>query len=935
MKRLNLNALAEILDPVIEKGEKLKEKDLKKGLTFNPYAPVEMGPDTEFSFYNPYKFNHEEGGFMPHHPEYWYEQGKKPETDEYNTVKQFYGRRVEIQQTFNRFADLRRSLANNDIVKAGAVPIGTVHTYKDGQKYKKVAEGKWYPVAANTYSGDKGVEMHDRLMSDKEGKHASQALEHHASQSSKIKDVIDRKTKEEETIHSAKTAALGHVQEALKFIHGDKIPKEITHKLNQFAEKTEAEAPQKKMLNKIGESFGGQKPHTVNVELSVNGKKISHKFTNVLGNSLDEVKAKVQKELQSKIPNAKLTRIGVEKANEITPELKEKIKKLGKGQGREVDLSSDEVNALLKSGKFALISAGINPNHEEDKKLDKRAIEKRYDSLRNDLREGGYAFSKVVGHYGGKEDSYLVMVHDADKDHIKDLGKKYNQDSIVYSDAGKHEMHFTTGDKEGQHHKGEGLMENAAEATDYYSEIKTDIGKKIKFSLNFNFDDLHKEDNSPAKMPHAISEENIQLSLNEYDLMKGGFPIGTVHTYAGQQYQKVAEGKWQPVKSSKGSKKDISEGKAHKYLEGLEEALSQKLEEAINKKKEAKKEAPKEESKSEFKGTKADYGRPDNDMGPPPPENEAFVKRGADLKIDEVNGFIEKFKPDYVEMQGLGEALKASGAQHFGNRLKDKLSLFNKMQGRLKERSLNTATDVIGARTLSSSIEGQQGVLTHMKENYEMVEVEDSSKKSRPDGYRAIHVLFRTNTGKIAELQIKTHRQQIYSGFTHDTIYKPSPELASEMSLAEDKRPKNREVADYLNKLSDYLYSLDQGEKDMPEKRPKEPELLLANGIEFPWHEVEKLEKEDFSSFQEEEVASKKKYKEFEKEEKGKVKHFVVVRSPKKENLEIKEFDSFKKANDFVKKNSPKHKGEMPMGYSDSKEEFLRVFSEYRPQGWE
>jgi hypothetical protein len=36
--------------------------------------------------------------------------------------------------------------------------------------------------------------------------------------------------------------------------------------------------------------------------------------------------------------------------------------------------------------------------------------------------------SKVTGHYGGLEDSYLVMVHEADREHIKQLGEKYHQD---------------------------------------------------------------------------------------------------------------------------------------------------------------------------------------------------------------------------------------------------------------------------------------------------------------------------------------------------------------------------------------------------------------------------------------------------------------------------------------------------------------------------
>jgi len=981
MKRLNLNDLASILDATIQKGEQLEERDLikakvekqnlRKSLSHDPYSPVEMSYDSEF--YNPYKYSYEDGAFMPHDADYWYDQGKNPEVDQYLTVKQFYGRKVEIGETFNRFKDLRRSL-ENDLVKAGAVPIGTIHTYKDGQRYKKIADGEWAPVASNSYEGgNETMKTRERLLGqDPKGKQfASSALEQHASQSDKIKKILDQKIKDEETKHDVKNTAMNHVQEALKFIHGDNIPKEIGHKLNEFAHKTSQENPHKQMLTKIGEKAFSSKPHKVSVDLTINGKKLTHEFTNVHGQSLDEVRNKVQEEIKKKLPSAKVSRVSVQKQDAITPELQEKIKKLGKGQGRQVDLGEKEIKALLESGRFALISAGTNPAIEEDKKLDQKAIEKRYESLKKDLKEGGYAYSKVTGHYGGTEDSYLVMVHEADKDHIKELGKKYNQDSILYSDAGKHELHFTTGENDGKFHTGEGQNPDAESMDDYYTEITTDKGKKIKFALNLDFSKLNdgKEGSKPKEV-NAISNENLHLSLNDYDLSKGGLPIGTVHTWSGQEYQKVAEGKWVPkVNPKKTGTKEMSEGKASDKMSKIEEILSSKLEEEGKRKKfdtgmkdlfskedgkspkgsknettDAGKVAGKEPGKQQkvaassadkkFQGTKADEGKPDNNMGPPPPENQAFIKPGKELKIEEVDSFIEKFKPDYVEMQTLGANLKAVGANHFGNRLKDKLSLYNKMQGRLKERSLNTATDVIGARALSSSIDGQQNVLKHIQDTYEIVEVEDATAKGRPDGYRAIHVLFKTETGKIAELQIKTHRQQIYSGFTHDTIYKPSPELADEFGKSDDGRPRNREVANYLNKLSDYLYSLDQGAEDNPKNRPVEPEILKTNGIEFPWHEIDKLAKEDFSSFSQEEKQSQKKYKEFEKKNKGKVKHFVVIRSPQKENMEIKEFDSFDKANSFVKKNSPKHKGEMPMGYSDSKEEFLRVFSEYRKEGW-
>jgi len=436
-------------------------------------------------------------------------------------------------------------------------------------------------------------------------------------------------------------------------------------------------------------------------------------------------------------------------------------------------------------------------------------------------------------------------------------------------------------------------------------------------------------------MNFFITEKRVK-SFDLDLILKASLPIGTVHEWNGQRYKKIAEGDWRPISTGK---KNTNEKQSQKRptkkinfeekIKKIEQALSAKLEST------ASEEHKKREEHLKEGGTPADYGRPSNGLGPPPPENEGFVKPGKETSVKDVELFIEKFKPDYVELQGLGFALKAAGASHFGNRLKDKLSLHEKMHGRLKERSLNTATDVIGARSLSDSIENQKSVLEHMKKSFQIVEIEDSSSKPRPDGYRAIHVLFKTSSGKISELQIKTHRQQVFSGFTHDTIYKPSKELAKEFGKGEDGKPRNQEVSQYLTELSAYLYGLDTGEQDSPEKRPKEPKILTDNGIKFPWKDIERLNKKDFSKISKEERAQKKNFESFETKEKGKIKHFVVVRSPKKVNLEIKEFDSFEDADKFVKQMSSKHKGQMPMGYSESKKEFLKVFSEYQPEGWD
>lgn len=169
--------------------------------------------------------------------------------------------------------------------------------------------------------------------------------------------------------------------------------------------------------------------------------------------------------------------------------LQDKIKRRGKGQGDRVALTKAELVSVLKNGTFGIVSAGKNPKLEPD--MSQEAQVKRHEQLRADLKDQGYMFTELVGHYEGEEPSFLVMAHEIEKEDIKALGKKYNQDSVIHASKGQNEMHFTTGKNEGQYHKGQGYEEKP-DATDYYSIVKHPDGSETKFALNFNWDELDK-----------------------------------------------------------------------------------------------------------------------------------------------------------------------------------------------------------------------------------------------------------------------------------------------------------------------------------------------------------------------------------------------------------------------------------------------------------
>ncbi len=175
----------------------------------------------------------------------------------------------------------------------------------------------------------------------------------------------------------------------------------------------------------------------------------------------------------------------------LPPELIEKCRRKEPGKGGEISLTKGEALLLLKKGVVGLVSAGINPEDAKDKGLDQKAIDARTNALKKDLIEKGLHFRQVLGKYGEEEDSFMVFTADITRDELVELGEKYNQDSVIFSDADKNEMIFTTGENKGKKYVGSGFEKLKNDAADFFTELTTPKGK-LKFSLNFNFDKLEK-----------------------------------------------------------------------------------------------------------------------------------------------------------------------------------------------------------------------------------------------------------------------------------------------------------------------------------------------------------------------------------------------------------------------------------------------------------
>jgi ppGpp synthetase/RelA/SpoT-type nucleotidyltranferase len=205
-----------------------------------------------------------------------------------------------------------------------------------------------------------------------------------------------------------------------------------------------------------------------------------------------------------------------------------------------------------------------------------------------------------------------------------------------------------------------------------------------------------------------------------------------------------------------------------------------------------------------------------------------YNKKGAEVTKDECVSFIKEFHPAFEEAASWGEGFKKSGAMSFSGRLKDENSLHDKMKGRFKERTLNSAGDIVGSRAICKNMNDVKKIISHVYDTYDVLEHDDSvEEKVRPEGYRAHHFTIKSSDGKLIELQVKTQNQQLWSGYTHDTIYKAEdPEIIQ-------AKP---DIDKYTKAVSDYIYAVDTG-KD-PGSFPETPEILKKKNLAFPANDI-------------------------------------------------------------------------------------------------
>jgi len=127
--------------------------------------------------------------------------------------------------------------------------------------------------------------------------------------------------------------------------------------------------------------------------------------------------------------------------------------------------------------------------------LTNETIQERTDHLITDLTNK-FVYSSVLGVYNGdSETSFLVILHNTspneDRKEIVRLGKKYNQESVIYvkrATPAIEQLIFTTGVDTGKIIEAGSYSELPANVTDNYSSLQLCSNDSFTFTINFEFE---------------------------------------------------------------------------------------------------------------------------------------------------------------------------------------------------------------------------------------------------------------------------------------------------------------------------------------------------------------------------------------------------------------------------------------------------------------
>lgn len=130
-----------------------------------------------------------------------------------------------------------------------------------------------------------------------------------------------------------------------------------------------------------------------------------------------------------------------------------------------------------------------------------------HENLLNTLKQMGLEHEEMIGHYGNSPQK-SVAIYNVPRETMTKLGKQFGQESVLYGNQGKHQLIYTNGPHEGEHHESlrgaKGLEMFDAPPDKYY----THIPGQGAFRVNFN---------SKRVKPITPVQSNTNEPLNRSD----------------------------------------------------------------------------------------------------------------------------------------------------------------------------------------------------------------------------------------------------------------------------------------------------------------------------------------------------------------------------------------------------------------------------------
>lgn len=178
----------------------------------------------------------------------------------------------------------------------------------------------------------------------------------------------------------------------------------------------------------------------------------------------------------------------------------------------------------LMSGESPRFPASQKPTHE---------------NLVNVLRNQGIAFEETHGRYDDPERS--VIIHSPTREMMHHLGKHFGQESVVYSNGGKHELLYTNGEHEGKSR----LTKPGSEAISWFHEAPenyyTHLPNHGYFGINFDFDQDPQHHGptqaAPAAAPMAKADKHRMEPAFKHRMTGNVYSTGSIHNYDDLQDQ--------------------------------------------------------------------------------------------------------------------------------------------------------------------------------------------------------------------------------------------------------------------------------------------------------------------------------------------------------------------------------------------------------------